>query len=95
MTLAAEILALYDGERTTREIANALLCRPEYVRVVARQRRGSTSEIDERYLKSSKGIAYRAMKKEGVKAYNRAYYATKDKRAARAAYKRAMEAARA
>lgn len=35
---ADKIRALYDGERSTREIARMVGCDPAYVRVVARQR---------------------------------------------------------
>lgn len=57
-TKAQRILDLYDGVRTTREIAAIVGCRPEYVRVVARQRQGtSMSDIDRRYRSSSLGRA--------------------------------------
>ena len=48
-TKSQQIRALYDGVRTTRDIANLVGCRPSYVRVVARQRKGGVSEIDKRY----------------------------------------------
>ena len=38
MSKKQRILDLYDGVRTTREIAEIVSCLPEYVRVVARQR---------------------------------------------------------
>lgn len=47
----AQILALYDGVRTTREIAEIVGCDPAYVRVVARQRKGlGPSDADRRYM---------------------------------------------
>jgi hypothetical protein len=50
MTKAQQILDLYDGIRTTTEIAKVVGCDPAYVRVVARQRFGSgQSEIDRRH----------------------------------------------
>ena len=56
MTKSAQIKQLYDGVRTTREIADIVGCRPEYVRVVARQRQGNgISEIDKRYMSSPLG----------------------------------------
>lgn len=52
-TKSDQIMALYDGVRTTKQIAEIVGCRPEYVRVVARQRKGSgSSEIDLRYRAS-------------------------------------------
>lgn len=52
------ILGLYDGVRTTKEIAEAVGCLPEYVRVVARQRMGQAeSDIDRRYRYSPLGRA--------------------------------------
>lgn len=61
MTKAQRILKLYNGKRTTREIAEIVGCNQAYVRVVARQRRGgSYSEIDLRYLQSPLGQKMRA-----------------------------------
>jgi len=60
MTKSQQIMALYDGKRTTAEIAKIVGCKPEYVRVVARQRKGKgQSEIDWRYLESDLGRAAR------------------------------------
>ena len=56
MTKSSQIMALYDGVRTDREIANLVGCVLSYVRVVARQRKGSSmSEHDKRYRKSPLG----------------------------------------
>lgn len=56
MTKAQRILELYDGVRTTNEIAEIVGCLPAYVRVVARQRKSSgVSESDRRYLTSPLG----------------------------------------
>ena len=56
MTKTQHILSLYDGKRSTSEIAEIVGCHPAYVRVVARQRRGrSHSEVEERYLKKRYG----------------------------------------
>lgn len=51
MSKAARIRALYAEGKTTREIADEVGCRPEYVRVVARQRDASgRSAHDDAYL---------------------------------------------
>jgi hypothetical protein len=56
MTKAQQILALYDGHRTTTEIAEIVGCGTAYVRTVARQRKGSgRSAHDRRYLASDLG----------------------------------------
>ena len=56
MTKAEQILKLYDGSRTTREIAVLVGTTDSYVRTVARQRKDTgTSEHDRRYLQSSLG----------------------------------------
>lgn len=58
MTKSAQIMKLYDGKRSTREIAEIVGCLPEYVRIVARQRKGKgRSEVDDRYHHSEKGAA--------------------------------------
>ena len=63
-TKAAQIMELYDGVRSTSEIAKIVGCLPEYVRVVVRQRKGAgVSEIDKRYFSSAKGRAYLDRKK--------------------------------
>ena len=68
VTKAQRILDLYDGKRTTTEIAKIVGCLPEYVRVVARQREGGrSSKSDRKYRTSPKG-----MKKK--KAYERKHY---------------------
>jgi hypothetical protein len=83
MTKAEQILALYDGSRSTREIADIVGCDPAYVRVAARQRKGgSRSEIDKRYVASPLGketkrkidAAYYEANREYIKSYMRAYY---------------------
>lgn len=56
MSKSQRILELYDGKRLPSEIAAIVGCRPEYVRVVARQRKGnSRSEADLRYWASAGG----------------------------------------
>jgi hypothetical protein len=56
MTKAEKILALYDGKRTTREIADIVGCDTPYVRVVARQRKGTGKSVhDKRYSASPLG----------------------------------------
>jgi hypothetical protein len=98
MTRSQQILTLYDGTRTTREIADIVGCRIEYVRVVARQRAGrSYSEIDERYKASSRGRATldkataraNARNKLKRRAYYKVLYDTGDREAARAAFRAA------
>lgn len=50
-TKSAKIMRLYEQGLSTREIAEKVDCKPEYVRVVARQRKGrGQSEIDKRYI---------------------------------------------
>jgi hypothetical protein len=86
MTKAQQILALYDGKRSTREIAEIVGCDPAYVRVAARQRHGgSRSEIDKRYVASPLGketkrkvdAAYYRANREYVLSYMRSYYQRK------------------
>jgi hypothetical protein len=69
MTKAQQILALYDGQRTTTEIAEIVGCGTAYVRTVARQRKGAgLSEFDRRYKASPLG---RAMQSRAMKAYRK------------------------
>jgi hypothetical protein len=105
MSKAKQIMALYDGKRTTREIADIVGCLPEYVRIVARQRRGAgLSEADKRYSSSSLGKeTARKYKSDNLDAA-RSYAATrrrvlkktgdkeKAKEKGRAAYKAARNA---
>jgi hypothetical protein len=49
MSKAAQILALYDGKRSCRAIGDIVGCSDSYVRVVARQRKGGVSDIDQKY----------------------------------------------
>lgn len=75
MSKAKQIMRLYDGKRSTREIAAIVGCRPEYVRVVARQRKGKgASEIDVRYLASAKGQRVVRKMLSYKRAYERALY---------------------
>ena len=97
-TKAQRILALYDGRRTTGEIAEIVGCHSAYVRVVARQRKGNArSEHDHRYANSSLGIATRLKSQERSRPYHRAYsaalVATADTEAANAAARRAYRTA--
>ncbi len=64
MTKAEHILQVYcslpDTPQRTRRVAEIIGCRPEYVRVVARQRfGGGASEIDRRYRQSPLGLYIR------------------------------------
>ena len=104
-TLAAKILALNDGKKSTREIAEKIYGAPvepkhlSYVRVVLRQRRGAgSSENDRRYLDSSLGIAMqrRANRKALHKklAYLAALRSSGDKEKANDASRRVRKAAR-
>ena len=63
------IRRLWDGKRTTKEIATIVGCMPEYVRVVARQRKfHGVSDIDRRYYrKPGKLEAVRKAKRERFK----------------------------
>lgn len=72
-TKSAEIMRLYEQGLSTREIADLVGCRPEYVRVVARQRKGSgRSDIDRRYLSSDRGQSHEKRRKARIM---EAYYA--------------------
>lgn len=98
-TKAAEIMLLYAKGLSTKQIGELVGCRPEYVRVVARQRKGrGVSESDKRYLASPRGKEYikREFEKRrpGRNAYMRVLYATGSHEAARRAYKKAQEATR-
>jgi hypothetical protein len=56
VTKAERILELYDGKRTTGEIARIVGTTDSYVRVVARQRKSGQSAIDARhYIKKFGG----------------------------------------
>ena len=74
MKLKDQIMALYDGKKSTREIADCLGCRIEYVRVVARQRKGQGySSNDLRYnakiwRDGDRKAARAAAKQAGIKA---------------------------
>ena len=97
-TKAAEIMLLYAKGLSTKQIGELVGCRPEYVRVVARQRKGrGVSENDKRYLASPRGQEYvrRELEKRrpGRNAYSTTLYWTGSHEAARRAYKRAQEAA--
>lgn len=70
---ASQIRELYDGVRSTAEIAEIVGCLPEYVRIVARQRKsGGVSDIDRRYKTSEKGAKVEAQLKVGRRARQRA-----------------------
>lgn len=87
-TKAAEIMRLYAHEIfTIQEIAESVGCKPEYVRVVARQRKGSgMSANDRKYQQSDKG---RVSHRQRGKAYYQRH------RAKKLAYRDAKEAANA
>mgnify|MGYP001224228662 CR=1 FL=1 len=65
-TKSSRIMRLYgEGAYTVKEIAEIVGCRPEYVRVVARQRKGSgQSDADRRYEASDLGREMRKRKHE-------------------------------
>lgn len=85
---AQQILALYDGKRTTREIADEVGCDPAYVRVVARQRKGrGESAADKRYARSPRVIGRKRTRRLVLRA-------TADLEAARAARRQAYRSAR-
>lgn len=98
VTKTGRILELYDGKRTTREIAHIVGTTDAYVRVVARQRKGSMSATDRRWRASPKGEAalerYKPRRRERL----RERYATdadwreRKKAASRADYRRRAEA---
>lgn len=97
-TKSSRIMRLYGkGAYTVKEIAEIVGCRPEYVRVVARQRKGSgQSDADRRYEASDLGRQSRKRRKErkreAIKAYQRTFYRTRDRGKARAAYREASHA---
>lgn len=72
---AARIRALYAQGVSTREIADQVDCRPEYVRVVARQRvlPGSVSVSDLAYRKTD---AYKARHRAYQRQWQRQRYRT-------------------
>ena len=97
MTKAQRIMKLYNGVRTTAEIAKIVGCDAAYVRVVARQRRGcGQSEIDRRYASSALGQATTAKRAPRYLAYVRTYMRvarkTGDRDKARSAGRRAYAA---
>ena len=91
-TLAAKILALNDGKKSTREIAEAVYgeaTEPKhlsYVRIVLRQRKGrSASKNDRRYESSPLGRATRCES-------SRRHYRKPERRAYVLAYKKVLRA---
>jgi hypothetical protein len=96
-TKSQRILALYDGKRTTKEIAKIVGCRQEYVRVVSRQRKGKSSTHDLRYRSSFLGKASQratnANRRDAMNAYEKELLRTCDKAKARAAARKAYLAA--
>lgn len=77
MTKAAKILALYAQGKSTRDNAAAVGCDPAYVRVVARQRKGTgRSDIDMRYLTSPLGQDTSRAHARRVAQKQSAYYKT-------------------
>lgn len=74
MSKSAVIRHLYaKGCYSVAEIAATAGCRPEYVRTVARQRKGSVSETDRRYRESSRGKALRQRQAPKRRAYASAW----------------------
>jgi len=75
MTKSAWIMALYDGTRSIKEIAEIVGCSDSYVRTVARQRKGTgQSEADIRYRSSSLYLGGRTRRRSiaGYRAYRAA-----------------------
>jgi hypothetical protein len=76
MTKADQILSLYDGKRSTKEIAEIVGCLPEYVRVAARQRKGRPSKSDRTYLSK---IAQNADHRAASDRYSLIYRESRDR----------------
>jgi hypothetical protein len=87
-TKAAEIMRLYAEGLSTSEIAKAVGCRPEYVRVVARQRKGSTESANDRTYRARvyKHGNRRAARIDGRLAYAIARAAGQPENVAKAKY---------
>ena len=86
MNKAAKIRELYATGMAVNAIAAEVGCRPEYVRVVARQRKGGSSIHDRRYRASDAGREQRARTfkmrvyprfREALCAYANAYHKTR------------------
>lgn len=74
MTKSEQIMSLYDGTRTTTEIAAIVGCNTSYVRVVARQRKGrGVSDIDRKHRASDSGRERWKRKAHLCSAYGHAY----------------------
>jgi hypothetical protein len=98
MTKADRIrqLAQEHPDWKTGQIGKACDCRPEYVRVVLRQRvEGGKSEIDRRYEASSLGRIMIKKRQPKRVAYQLARYRTGDKITARSAGRKAYREAKA
>ena len=99
-TLAAKILALNDGKKSTREIAEKVYGKATdkqmaYVRVVLRQRRGTrSSENDRGYIASSLGQAAQKRKNQKTVAANRVLRETGDHARANDAWRRTFRVAK-
>lgn len=109
MTKASKIRSLYYAGLSIKDIAAEVGCRPEYVRVVARQRMGGgVSHVDRRYERSSLGRETRKAAKKriwdagncvaaaevGRKAYKAALETGLDRTEARRKYNRAYSLSR-
>ena len=71
MTKAERIRQLYRSGRTTREIADLVGCKPEYVRVVARQRAsGHASVHDKRWKEANRDKVRKTQANYMRKRYN-------------------------
>lgn len=95
-TKSARIMELFaTGKYTPREIAEMVDCRPEYVRVVARQRNGMSSSVhDVRYRNSSLGRATSAKYNERRNERRMGAYRAIPKEVRSATFKVAYRAAR-
>lgn len=75
MTKAEQIRNLYDGKRSTQEIAKIVGCRQEYVRVVALQRVPGGHDANAEYQRKWRQIAREHGCREAArKAYRAAYH---------------------
>lgn len=84
MTKKAEILHLLSKGHSTREVAEIVGCRSEYVRVASRQRGAAgTSQHDKNYYQRNRTErdayvkAWKARNRETVNAYNAKYRAAR------------------
>ena len=94
MTKADRIRKLYASGLAVKEIAEMVKCRPEYVRVAARQRAdGKRSAADLRFVTTRSANAdINEARRKGRAAYQAARAAGADRQAASCAYRSAWSA---